>query len=306
VVPPQQDDEPTGKSSPRIVLAAGVALILAGLGGIGWYFFRSRPIEVDVPPPVNASPEPEPAETAPASSARPLRTPRRAPAPPPASPTQDPQRSQIASLQSLAREAYAKGNYAAPPETSAIGYSKQVLALDPKDDYSKKLLENGVSGARYQVQQALAHKNFAEAERVARALARLLPGRRDIVGLKDDIAAARRAAQPASHPRATATAPTVRLYHMHTDKSPADNGAYCLGVLSASAERLKFTAQSASDGKLHNLEFACSEIREIKKNARVASHQGGFHLRTASANFNFVPENGSTAIASTLASACGI
>ena len=64
------------------------------------------------------------------------------------------------------------------------------------------------------------------------------------------------------------------------------------------------TAETASDGKLHNLDFACSEIQEIKKNGHVASPQGGFHVRTLSDNFNFVPQNPSAAIVSALSSAC--
>jgi hypothetical protein len=225
------------------------------------------------------------------------------PAPAPAAPAADLKRTQIASLQNLARDAYAKGNFAEPEGVSSIAYLKQALALDPNDDYSKKLLESAVGGGTYQVQQAIAKKDYATAHRLADAMAQLLPGRSDVAGLKEDIASAQRAEEAAHRPPA---APLVsfRVMHMHTDKSPADKGPYCQGTLSVSAGHLKFAAQSATDGQPHNFDFACSDVREVKKNARVASHQGGFHVRTAQDNYNFVPADPGTSPVPALASAC--
>jgi len=240
-----------------------------------------------------------------AGQPRTARIQRPAPAPAPVAPAADPKAAQIASLQNLGREAYTKGNYAEPPAASAVGYSKQVLALDPANDYAKTLLENSVNGGKYQAQQAILRKDFASAHRVADTLAQLLPGRSDIAGLKEDIVSAERAEEAARRPKGPVLLVTFRAYHMHTEKAPADKGAYCLGTLTVTAGHLKFVGESFSEGQyIHNFDFACSDVREIKKNARVASHQNGFHVRTGSFNNNFVPEDSSAAHISALASAC--
>jgi hypothetical protein len=311
-----------------VALVIGVVMVVGG--GATWYFLRSGravqnpPPRVATPAPAStpappAQPVPTPAPAAesprpgvsPAAASQPRRArvekPAPAPAPAPAAPAASPKAEQIASLQNLAREAYAKGNFAEPLAANAIAYSKQVVALDPANDYAKSLLENSANGGKYQVQQAISHKDFASAHRVADALAQLLPGRSDIAGLKEDIASAERADEEARRSKPVAVAPVVgfRAYHMHSDKAPADKGPYCLGSLSVTGGRMKFTGESASEGqKTDSFDLACSDIREIKKNARVASRQNGFHARTASSNINFVPEDSSAAHLSALASAC--
>jgi hypothetical protein len=212
---------------------------------------------------------------------------------------------QVASLTNLARDAYAKGNYALPLDSSAIAYAKKVLALNPTDTYSKQLIEDSVKGGKDRIQEALAHGDFGAARRVADALGQQLPGRSDETGLKNQIAAAERAAAAAAQPKAAAPPPvTFRLYHMHSDKAPADKGPYCLGTMTVSGSHLKFTPQSTTDGKIHNLEFSCSDIRDIRKNSRVASHQGGFHIRTHSGNFNFAPQDSTAGVVPALNAAC--
>lgn len=303
-----EDIEPIHKLSPKIPLAIGLTLIVAGVVGIAWYLYRSRTrarAEEPVPPVAISTPSPPPSApevNLPVPKNAPVA--RSAPRPLAKPPAEESQSADIVNLQELAREAYAKGNYAVPVNASVIAYAKRVLAIDPADNYSMALLENGVEGGRYQAQQALARKDFATAHRVADALAQLLPGRKDIAGLKEDIAAAEGTPEAARRPQQSAPTLSFRVYHMHARKAPADHGPYCLGLMSVTASRLKFTAESASDGKLHNLEFACSDVREIKKNARVASRQGGFHVHTDSAHFNFVPEDPSAAILPALSSAC--
>ena len=207
-------------------------------------------------------------------------------------------------LQTLARDAYAKGNYTEPPAANAISYAKQVLALDAGNDYAKTILKNSVDGGKYQMQQAIARKDFPGARRVADALAKVLPERRDVVELREDIASAERADQAAQRPKAPTPTVSFRADHLHTDKAPADNGPFCRGSLSVLAERLKFSGETATDGKTHTFYLACSDIREIKKNPRLASRQNGFHVRTGGTNINFVPEDPSAAHISALASAC--
>jgi hypothetical protein len=286
-------------------LAIGIALVFAGLVAIAWYLYRVRaksselPSQIDTLPPVPSNS----AVDAPASKAN--RIPRSPPPVPAPEIQSDPQRDQIRRLQGQAREAYAKGHYVEPAGTGAIAYSKQVLAIDPTDAYSKSLIDNGVKGVRYQVQQALARKDFPTAHRLANELAQLLPRRHDLAVVKEDIAAAEHAAR-APHNASTNASQglSFRVYHLHADKPPGENGPYCLGMLSASGSHLKFAAQSASDGQLHKIQLACSDIKDIKRNARVASRQGGFHVRAASGNYNFVPFDGSTEIVSALVSAC--
>jgi hypothetical protein len=179
------------------------------------------------------------------------------------------------------------------------------LALAPKDEDSSTLLEYSVNGGKYQAQQAIQAKDFATAHRVANALAQLLPGRNDIKELQKDIEIAEKADEAARRaPAAPVATVSFRAYHMHSEKAPADKGPYCLGTLSVVGSQVRFAGESASDSQVHKLEFACAEVREIKKNARVAAHQGGFHIRTSSSNTNFAPQDSSPAHVSALAAAC--
>ena len=207
-------------------------------------------------------------------------------------------------LQTLARDAYTKGNYAEPVAANAITYAKQVLALDAGNDYARTILEDSVNGGKYQMQQAITRKDFSGARRVAAALAKVLPERRDVMELEEDIASAERADQVAQRPKAPTPTVSFRADHLHTDKAPADNGPFCLGSLSILEGRLKFVAETATDGKTHTFDLSCSDIREIKKNLRLASRQNGFHVRTGKTTINFVPEDSSAAHISALASAC--
>jgi hypothetical protein len=320
------------KPSSQVAALAAIGIVVIAAGAAAWYFLRPAPVPVKSPsgaatapppaiPPRGTAPAPAPTAPAPetpapeeAAAESPGRAPRAvrqptaklapAPAPAPAAPAADTKRAQIANFQNLARDAYAKGNFAEPAEASAIAYLKQALALDPNDDYSKKLLQNAVEGGTYQVQQAITKKDFATAQRLADAMAQLLPGRSDVAGLKEDIASARRAEEAAHRPQPAAPQVSFHVMHMHTDKSPADKGPYCQGTLSVIGGHLKFAAQSATDGQPHNFDFACSDVREVKKNSRVASHQGGFHVRTAQDNYNFVPADAGSSPVPALASAC--
>jgi hypothetical protein len=204
-------------------------------------------------------------------------------------------------LQTLARDAYAKGDYAEPVAANAISYAKQVLALDAGNVYAKTILEHSVDGGKYQMQQALARKDFPAARRVADAMAKLLPERRDVVELKEDITSAERAAE---HPKAPTPTISFRADHLHTDKAPADDGPFCRGSLSVLEGHLKFVAETATDGKTHTFDFACSDVQEIKINSRVASRQHGFHVRAGKTTINFVPQDSSAAHVFALSSAC--
>ena len=317
----------TPKKAPLIAfILVCVGFVIVAGAAAAWYFLRHGHVAVQPPPqaaapqaarpqappsapeaPAAAPTQPSPALEATAPEApRPKRVVKPAPTPAPAqaAPAPDAKQAQLANLQSLAREAYAKGSYAEPADTSAIAYLKQALAINPNDDYSRKLLASAVDGGTYQVQQAIAKKDFATAHRLADAMAQLLPGRSDVAGLKEDIASAQRAEEAAHRPQAVAPVVSFPVMHMHTDKSPADKGPYCQGTLSVSGGHLKFVAQSATDGQPHNFDIACSDVREVKKNARVASHQGGFHVRTTEANYNFVPAGAGISPVPALASAC--
>jgi len=75
-----------------------------------------------------------------------------------------------------------------PQDQSVIAYAKRALVLDPNDAYAKQLLELGVQGGKYQVEQAIKSKDFVSAHRVANAMAQLLPGGNDIAERQKDIA----------------------------------------------------------------------------------------------------------------------
>ncbi len=292
--------------SPTVRMRIGI-----GLGGIllvilAWYFLRSKP--ASEAPATGAGQAPGlPAGSA-AGDAGVSNPPDAGnlPNPAPESPS-NPEAEEILRLQNLAREAYIKGHYAEPVSSSAIAYSKRVLEVEPTDSYSRTLLENSVKGGKYQVQQALGRRDFGRARRVASALAQLLPGRKDVAALKEDIVSAERGvrAPPASKPVQPA-APQIsfRVYHMHATKAPSERGPYCLGNLSVVLHGLKFAGVSASDHHVHNFEFDCADVKEIKKNSRVASKQRGFHIRTGSANFNFAPVDANAPSLTALASVC--
>ena len=201
-------------------------------------------------------------------------------------------------------DAVFKGKYAEPGDESAIAYSKQVLARDANNEKAKSILENSVHGGIYKSQQALKQRDFQTARRVANALSEQLPGRSDIDALKQDITIAE-SAESGKEPLEAARV-HYRVYHLHSGKAPANDGPYCLGILSIAGGRLKFTAESTSDSKLHTIEFACSEVRNIRKNRRLAARQGGFHVRTRSANFNFAPQYPSVAPVLNLQNACSL
>ncbi len=204
------------KLSP-IVVILGITAILAAGGITAWWFLRPKPASqmpagrvAPAPVPTQAPPSEAipatggPEVDAPASSAvsRPRTARVRKPAPPPAPapPAASPEQARIVNLQNRAREAYAKGNYAEPASASAIAYAKQVLETNPNDEYAQRLLEASVHGGTFQVQQAIASKDFATARRIASVMAQLLPGRSDVAGLKEDIASAERRAGEVPRP----------------------------------------------------------------------------------------------------------
>jgi len=305
-----------------VILGAGLMILVAGAGAWYWHRSRVKPLppstqvaaptpSVSLPAQPEAAPTPaptdSPAPTEVSATVQPKKTraakPTPAP-PPPETAAPNPQAIDVARLRNLAREAYIRGEYAQPAESCAINYAKGVLALAPNDDYAKTILENSVNGGKYQAQQAIQAKDFATAHRVANALAQLLPGRNDIKELQKDVDLAEKADEAAHRPPpAPVAAVSFRAYHMHSEKAPADKGPYCLGTLSVVGSQVRFAGESASDSQVHKLEFACAEVREIKKNARVAARQGGFHIRTSS-NTNFAPQDSSPAHVSALAAAC--
>jgi len=267
------------KSHPRLALAwaIGIGLMLAAVGLGVWRLYHSR---ATVPT------HPQAARTI---------KPQRA---------SNSRAAQIEELENLARGAYKRFHYVLPVDASVLAYSKRALDLDPLNNYSRMMLGNSIERGKYQVREAIKRKDFVQAHRVANAMARLLPGRKDIAQLQQRISAAEAGAAAARRPKAVSTV-SFSAYHLHSEKAPADHGPYCSGILTVSGHHLKFSGRSASQGqKVHKLDFACSEIREIKKNPRIGSRQGGFHIRTASATANFVPRDSSLTHISALASAC--
>ena len=258
----------------------------------------------NTPAPASALPEEIPQAPAPA------RKPRRVRAAPAATPApvvtaSDRNSAELVRLQNLAREAYAKGNYAEPRDACAIAYAKQALVLDPSNNYTWTLFEDSIKGGKYQVQQAIVSKDFATAHRIADVLGQLLAGGSGVADLKADIASAEKAEEESRHAKQVPVATlSFRVYHMHSGKAPGDKGSYCRGTLSVVAGRLKYVGETAQDGQVHSFDFACSEVLEVKKNFRVASRENGFHVRTASSNINFVPEDASASHIPALASGC--
>jgi hypothetical protein len=286
----------------------------AGVGNVMVHPVESPapPAEIAAPivaPVTTASPPselPEPKPQAPAAARKPHRVKNAAAAKPvPAVPAADSQSAELARLQNLAREAYASGNYAEPKDASAIAYAKQALALDASNGYARTLLESSLQGGKYQVQQAILSKDFTTAHRIADALAQLLPGESSLGDLQAALASAEKAEEEARRrPQAPAAVLSFRVYHMHSGKAPGDGGAYCRGALSVVAGHLKYAGETALGGEPHSFDIACPAVLEVKKNFRVASRENGFHVRTASGNINFVPEDASASHITALASAC--
>ena len=312
------------------VLVGGVTGLLLAIGMVaGWHLFHRRAHSAGVenvmaqqvykpaPSTETASPTLAPVDTSPPASELPEERPQ-APAPArksrrvkaitaakPAVPATDHHAAELVSLQNLAREAYAKGNYAEPRDASAIAYSQQALALDPSNGFARTLLEDSIKGGKYQVQQAILSKDFTTAHRIADALAQLLPGESVVADLKTEIASAEKAQEESRRAKQVPVAVlSFRVYHMHSGKAPPDKGLYCRGMLSVVGGHLKYVGETGPDGPIHSIDIACSEVVEVKKNFRVASRENGFHVRTASSNNNFVPEDGLASHISALGSAC--
>jgi hypothetical protein len=326
MLPPQPQ-----KPFPLLMAGGIVGLLLAISVAASWYLFHrsgqsagvgsvtaqqvpnpAPPAEVAAPtiesvnasPPASELPEESPLAPAPARKSHRMKA-ALAATPAPAVPASDPKTAELVSLQNLAREAYAKGNYAEPRDTSAIAYSKQALALGPSNDYTRTLLETSIKGGKYQVQQAMMRKDFTTAHRIADVMAQLLPGESAVADLKAELANAEKADEESRRPqKVPAAVLSFRVCHMHSGKAPGDKGPHCRGTLSVVAGRLKYVGETAPDGQVHNFDVACSEVVEVKKNFRVASRENGFHVRTASSNLNFVPEDASASHISALASAC--
>ena len=313
------------RPSPTLLWAIVGVIVLGMTGAAVWY--SSKPhlaASPGQPQPQAAAPAAAPSNPLPAPqveapqkeaesvesppSATPLvkrkkRPPKTVSAPP--SPPANPKAQEIANLESQARDAYTKGDFAEPAGANAIVFLKQALALDPSDRYAKSLMENSVNGGKYKVQQALFRKDFTAARQMTEAMIQLLPDRRDVAGLREDIASTERADAAARQPKPAAPAVSFQAYHMHSEKSPAEDGPYCEGTLSVVSGHLKFTGGTASSGeRTDNFDIPCADIRAIKKNTRVASHQSGFHVRTATANINFVPADSDPAHISALTDAC--
>jgi serine/threonine protein kinase len=318
--PPPPVTAPRGRTPKWILVSAGLALVLIiSVLSVSRYLHRS-PKPVPQPPP-SAPHEPArlaelPLRTAPFLSDLPPAVPlptlagveklpkspvtKASPAPPKPQPRPP---SEIETLYNLAQEAYKKNNYVEPQEQSVIYYAKRALALDPNSAYAKQLLETGVQGGKYQVEQAIKSKDFVSAHRVANAMAQLLPGRNDIAERQKDIADYEAADAKAHRPKPT-PAPTpiisVLVFHPHSNKP---QGPYCQGTLSVIGGRMNYTPESATDGKMHPMSFACSDILEIKKNPHVLGHHDDFHLHTTSGDVTFLPQHPPFDI-SALQSAC--
>ena len=314
-----------------LVLVGGIAGLLLAIGIVaGWHLFHGKmpsaragnvtaqQAQSPAPSAETAAPTLGPLGTSPAASELPEQKPQvRAPArksrrvkaapvvkPAPAVSATDPKTAQLVSLQNLALQACAKGNYAEPRDANAIVYSQQALALDPSNAYTRTILENSIKGGVYQVHQSILSKDFTAAHRVADVLAQLLPGESAVAELRADLARAEKAEEE-SRTASQAPAPVLSfgVRHMHSGKATGDKGSYCQGTLSVVGGRLKYVGETALDGQVHSFDFACSEL-EVKKNSRVAFWEKGFHVRTASSNITFVPEDGSASHIRALAAAC--
>jgi hypothetical protein len=220
------------------------------------------------------------------------------PAPPPPPTKADTRAADIARLQTDALEAYKKGSYVEPPGESAIEYSKQVLALHPGDEWAIDLINRSVTAVKWEVRQAIQSKDFGTAHRKTNALRQLLPNHADDVAeLEEDIAKAESPKPVAALPAAPPVI-QIQVRHLHADKT------YCRGTLSVSGHQMKFVGESTTGGQAHQLTFACSGILDINRDRELFSHHGTFHVKMASGNNKFVPEDASNFDISALKSAC--
>jgi hypothetical protein len=61
-----------------------------------------------------------------------------------------------------------------------------------------------------------------------------------------------------------------------------------VGRLYVFDDRIRYSASPAAEPQAHGFEVSCADIKEVKKN-RVFARPYGFHIRTKSENFDFIP-----------------
>src|SRR6516165_620245 len=144
-----------------------------------------------------------------------------------------------------------------PQDQSVIAYAKRALVLDPNDAYAKQLLELGCRAASTKwnrrskanivsarIEWPTPWHSFYRAGTTSLKDRRISPITRLL--MLNHIALSRH-----RHRRRLIS---VRVFHLHSGKPQRP---YCQGTLSVAGGRMIYTPQSATDGNMHPMSFAC-------------------------------------------------
>ncbi len=196
------------------------------------------------------------------------KAPKTKPSQPPPPPTVPPEQQKIADLTKKAFDAEQEGKFAEPDQDNAIFYANQVLQLDSKNAYAPQIVQFSFYREVSKIDDALQAKDFATADRMVAALAKLRPGDQEVLSLQKQVGDAEEAAKPHA-------APAPKPVLSNSANLIAEHYEF-FGTLVVIGHRLKFVWTPGPGPKPPQVDLSCADIKEVKQDRA----KGQFHVTT--------------------------